>query len=178
MLVDSLMLASPGARAHAWMSCAHSTLGRHVDGAQKPDCLRLAARRALHARQAGAGERRCPVGAGRAVQCDALGMPQPSCGGAAGRRAPPCHDAYSPPLPHTTAPLKVPMLMVGCCFIVGLEGANARAAVLVATLPVSAGGGAAGHMLDGQLGATPSSNYLTLLSRLTQPPLLSARRTG
>lgn len=32
----------------------------------------------------------------------------------------------------------VPMLMVGCCFAVGLEGANARAAVLVATLPVSA----------------------------------------
>lgn len=33
----------------------------------------------------------------------------------------------------------VPALMVGCCFAVGLEGANARAAVLVATLPVSAG---------------------------------------
>ncbi|EFN53206.1 hypothetical protein CHLNCDRAFT_137056 [Chlorella variabilis] len=32
----------------------------------------------------------------------------------------------------------VPALMVGCCFAVGLEGANARAAVLVATLPVSA----------------------------------------
>jgi predicted permease len=34
----------------------------------------------------------------------------------------------------------VPTLMVGCCFAVGLEGATARAAVLVATLPVSAGG--------------------------------------
>lgn len=33
----------------------------------------------------------------------------------------------------------VPALMVGCCFAVGLEGANARAAVLIATLPVSAG---------------------------------------
>ncbi|PRW59648.1 PIN isoform B [Chlorella sorokiniana] len=32
----------------------------------------------------------------------------------------------------------VPALMVGCCFTVGLEGAIARAAVLVATLPVSA----------------------------------------
>ncbi|KAI7841279.1 hypothetical protein COHA_005052 [Chlorella ohadii] len=32
----------------------------------------------------------------------------------------------------------VPALMVGCCFAVGLEGAVARAAVLVATLPVSA----------------------------------------
>ncbi|KAL4458898.1 hypothetical protein ABPG75_013763 [Micractinium tetrahymenae] len=32
----------------------------------------------------------------------------------------------------------VPMLMVGCCFAVGLNGATARAAVLVATLPVSA----------------------------------------
>lgn len=30
--------------------------------------------------------------------------------------------------------------MVGCCFAVGLEGPTARAAVLVATLPVSAGG--------------------------------------
>jgi predicted permease len=34
----------------------------------------------------------------------------------------------------------VPTLMVGCCFAVGLEGATARAAVLIATLPVSAGG--------------------------------------
>ena len=33
----------------------------------------------------------------------------------------------------------VPALMVACCFTVGLEGADARAAVLVATLPVSAG---------------------------------------
>jgi hypothetical protein len=31
----------------------------------------------------------------------------------------------------------LPALMVGCCFAVGLRGATARAAVLVATLPIS-----------------------------------------
>lgn len=32
----------------------------------------------------------------------------------------------------------VPALMVGCAFMVGLDGAYGRAAVLLATLPVSA----------------------------------------
>ena len=43
----------------------------------------------------------------------------------------------------------VPMLMVGCCFAVGLEGAYARAAVLVGTLPVSAGEKLVGSRLHG-----------------------------
>lgn len=47
------------------------------------------------------------------------------------------------PLPAPSL-LQVPALMVACCFAVGLEGATARAAVLVACLPVSAGGGPAG----------------------------------
>lgn len=42
----------------------------------------------------------------------------------------------------------VPMLMVGCCFAVDLHGPTARAAVLVATLPVSAGS-AKGRMQRG-----------------------------
>ncbi len=50
--------------------------------------------------------------------------------------------ALAPPqlhMPSHALCRQVPALMVGCCFAVGLEGAVARAAVLVATLPVSAG---------------------------------------
>lgn len=50
--------------------------------------------------------------------------------------APAAHILW-PPCPPPA--VQVPALMVGCCFAVGLEGATARAAVLVATLPVSAG---------------------------------------
>lgn len=63
----------------------------------------------------------------------------------------------------------VPMLMVGCCFAVGLEGAYARAAVLVATLPVSAGEPRRGMECKSGQGCSQHAGCLELLSSFATP---------